>query len=287
MINVSDEDRSAFTALYGKAFDADRPWKKPKSLFTSRRGPQARDIDLGGASARLVVVPTMPGGGDKAKDYAAALYQDVVDAPPGTCGYLVDLRGNQGGNMWPMVLGTSALLGDGWKSFEVDRAGRLSSYATLKNGAAVIESGDQAGLTIIDLPNWRPLPQLAAMPVAVLIDDAVGSSGEGVAVAFRSRPRTRFFGERTSGHASSNEGFVVDDRVNVVVTTAMMADRYGRIYPEGLDPDEMVEAPVGDASAPIDAMVERAKAWLSLQPACRTAGQITPRGQSVISSGTP
>ena len=40
-------------------------------------------------------------------------------------------------------------------------------------------------------------------PVAVLIDRDTGSSGEGIAIAFRSRPDTRFFGESTYGAATS------------------------------------------------------------------------------------
>jgi C-terminal processing protease CtpA/Prc len=179
------------------------------------------------------------------------------------------MRGNLGGNVWPMTVGVGALLGEGWQSYEIDRDGKRSPYVRLEQGAAVIVSGEQAGLTIIAPDAWQPLPALAEVPVAMLIDDAVASSGEGMAVAFRGRANTRFFGQRTYGSASSNEGFVLDDRVNIVVTTAMMSDRTGAIYPDGVPPDDEVAFGPGDAADPDDAVVEAAKAWLGAQPACR------------------
>ncbi|MEN3971900.1 S41 family peptidase [Sphingomicrobium sp. XHP0235] len=179
-----------------------------------------------------------------------------------------DLRGNQGGNVWPMVVGLTPLLGENWRSFEVDADGKTTSAGYLENGAAIAGEGDYQGQTIVRMDDWRSLPRLATVPVAVLIDDAVGSSGEGVAVAFRGRPKARFFGEKTYGVASSNEGFIVADRINVVVTTAMMADRDGRIYPDGIVPDTLVSAGPGSSVDPDDAVVESAKIWLARQSEC-------------------
>jgi hypothetical protein len=269
LINVSPEDRAEFKARQGREFDSARVYKQPTSTFTNRRQPEARTLAVGGRSAELIVVPKVFGGGDPARAYSAELGKLVGAAAPRSCGYVVDLRGNLGGNVWPMTVGVGALLGEGWQSYEIDRDGKRSPYVRLEQGAAVIVSGEQAGLTIIAPDAWQPLPALAGVPVAVLIDDAVASSGEGMAVAFRGRANTRFFGQRTYGSASSNEGFVLDDRVNIVVTTAMMSDRTGAIYPDGVPPDDEVAFGPGDAADPDDAVVEAAKAWLGAQPACR------------------
>lgn len=267
-VNASAEDRAAFKARHGREFDSGRVSKPRTSRFMSRRVPEARDLQLGRGKARLVTVPMIFGAGEGAIKSAQAIYDGVAGAAS-ACGYVVDLRGNQGGNSWPMAVGVAPLLGEGWRSRELDRDGVFSTYARLEGGAAIVEDGKDKGYRLAAIQGWRPLPKLASAPVAVLIDDAVASSGEAMAVAFNGRANTRFFGEATVGAASSNQGFVIDDRVNIVVTTSMMADRNGAIYPQGLSPDQLVPFGEGSEADPEDAVVEAAKAWLSKQRACR------------------
>ncbi len=177
----------------------------------------------------------------------------------------MDLRGNTGSNVWPMLLGLSGLLGDGPQGRSEDAAGRVEDYATLREGSAVVLAEQGRGLTMMTIDGWRPIPRLADAPVALLLDGATASSGEGVAVAFAGRPATRSFGVTTYGAASSNEGYGLADGTNVVVTTSMMMDRNGRTYPDGFSPDERVEG-VGDEP------VAAARAWLATRPACAGDG---------------
>ena len=83
--------------------------------------------------------------------------------------------------------------------------------------------------------------------------------------------------------ASSNEGFTLSDGVNLVVTTSMMADRNGRIYPDGVHPDTPIAHGEGEPGDPDDAVVEAAKAWLAAQPGCAAAGLSCL--QTALSSG--
>lgn len=259
----------AHEARAGRGLYAGRPRRELTSAFIGREEIAGRDLALyGGGSARVLTVPQMAGGGAVARQRATALFEAVAGAGEGTCGYVVDLRGNQGGNVWPMLVGLSPLLGDGPQGVERDASGRDLAYAELREGAAVVLEGEYAGMAAARAEGWRPLPGLTEAPVAVLIDDAVASSGEGVAVAFSGRPSTRFFGERTFGVASSNTGVTLSDGVNLVVTTGMMVDRLGRIHPEGISPDETVAHGPGDPADPEDAVVEAAADWLADQPGC-------------------
>ncbi|MCW3798402.1 S41 family peptidase [Sphingomonas sp. BN140010] len=267
-VNVSADDRALFKERYGHEFDSGRALKKPTSKFIGRRDPEVRQMAIGARQAALIVVPLKLGGGESARAYADVIYRGVTGAPLGTCGYVVDLRGNSGGNMWPMLAGLSSLLGDGWRSYELDASGKTTSYARLEKGAAVINDGEQKDLKIVGVSDWASHPALARAPVAVLIDDAVASSGEGVAVAFKGRPHTRFFGQQTFGVASSNEGFVVGDRVNIVVTTGMMVDRTGRTYPDGVPPDQQVPPSAASVAPGDDPVVKASARWLSSQPTC-------------------
>jgi hypothetical protein len=63
-----------------------------------------------------VIVPGCCSNRDAASQYAASL-QNVLRSldVPTTCGWIVDLRKNIGGNMWPMLAGLGPLLtGAAW-----------------------------------------------------------------------------------------------------------------------------------------------------------------------------
>lgn len=269
-VNASADDRAEYKRRHGREFDAGRVAKKPGSPFTARRDARVADLALGRRSAAVATVPMMIGGGPRATAFAQTLADGLLAQSTKACGFVVDLRGNQGGNIWPMVVGLSPLIGDNWASRERKADGTVSSYASVGGGkATIIDPNDEnAGATIVAVERWRPLPRLARAPVAVLIDDATASSGEGVAVAFQGRPSTRFFGQTSYGVASSNEGFMLDDRVNIVVTTAMMTDRRGRTHPKGIVPDQRTAPPVTAGSA-VDPTLAAARAWLGRQASCR------------------
>ena len=240
------------------------PRPHSSSSFASRSAVEHQDVLLReGRSARLVVAPAFAGGGARGEAYADHVFNAVADAPAGTCGYIVDLRGNGGGNVWPMLAGLSGLLGDSPQGLFENADGTRTTYARLENGRAFMttpeeEEGD--GL-IASAPSWRPLPHLSAAPVAVLVDGGTASSGEGVALAFVARTNTRSFGARTYGVASANEGYMLSDGVNLVITVAMMVDPAGAIHPSGYHPDIEVDA---DGTA----AVEAAQEWLARLPQC-------------------
>ena len=61
--------------------------------------------------------------------------------------------------------------------------------------------------------------------VAVLTNQAVASSGEAIAVAFRGRPGTRTFGADTCGLPTANESYTLSDGATLFLTVAREADR--------------------------------------------------------------
>lgn len=104
-------------------------------------------------------------------------------------------------------------------------------------------------------------------PVAVLIDRDTGSSGEGIAVAFRGRPDTRFFGETTYGVATSTFPFALGDGAQIYLVTAVMVDRNGKEYPFGIEPDQEILSDFSISSH--DPAIRGASEWLSGQKACK------------------
>ena len=112
--------------------------------------------------------------------YAVSLRNRIgAIAEQARCGWVVDLRGNTGGNMWPMLNGIGPVLGDGM-------AGRFITLDTMVPwgyGEGSAWSGSPRGLEGAALTTRAPSPW-----VAVLTDRSTGSSGEIITIAFRGRP---------------------------------------------------------------------------------------------------
>jgi carboxyl-terminal processing protease len=162
-------------------------------------------------------------------------------------GWIVDLRGNGGGNMWPMVAGVGPVLGDGVAGYFVPPSGAAIPWS-FQGGSAISGSSEIVRTSAMYVLMTR------APRVAVLTDALVASSGEAVAVSFRGRPNTRSFGAATCGLSTANSGFRLSDGATLQLTTALMADRNRTAYGISIVPDEAVS---GDGE-----VIQRAVAWL-------------------------
>jgi len=160
-------------------------------------------------------------------------------------GWIVDLRGNLGGNMWPMLASVGPILGEGVAGHFIDPVNQTTVWA-YRDGAALLE-----GRTLAIASNPYRLRQ-ANPRVAVLLDDLVASSGEAIAVAFKARPNTRFFGGATCGVSTANTGFPIGTGL-LGLTISTMADRTKAPYGGRILPDEELTG---------EATTARAVAWL-------------------------
>jgi hypothetical protein len=146
--------------------------------------------------------------------------------------WIVDLRGNSGGNMWPMIAGLGPILGERILGYFIDPDG-VESRWEYRGGLSIL-----GGLTMQAVTD----PYTLASPepkVAVLTDGNVASSGEATAIAFKGRPNTRFFGAATCGLSTANEPFMVDG-ATLTLTVSTIADRNKVAYGDTLPPDEVI-----------------------------------------------
>lgn len=164
----------------------------------------------------------------------------------GVVGWVVDLRGNGGGNMWPMIAGLGPIVGDDTLGWFVDPLGEAIPWG-YHDGASWLN-----GFELVPLP--EPYTLLRARPkVAVLVDNVVASSGEATFIAFRKRPNTRSFGTFTCGLSTSNSGFLLSDGAILNLTVSVMADRTRQTYGGSISPDERLLD---------NEVVQRAVEWL-------------------------
>jgi carboxyl-terminal processing protease len=234
------------------------------TAFTSRRLPEGHVVSAQGRNFGYVVLPRC-----SAKDndglllYAAdvrRILTDVMSQNPQ--GWIVDLRGNTGGNMWPMLTGIGPILGDGPVGSFVAADGNVNwFYQDGKTGTRNPAGVETVSLTLDEEPVLRTS---STAPVAVLVDSSTSSSAEAITIAFHGRPSTRFFGTHTAGKSTAVQPFKLDDGAELYLTTAIDADRSGKSYPDGFTPDQIIA--VNSSSMPLessDPVVQAAQSWLA------------------------
>ncbi len=208
-------------------------------------------VTMRGDGLAIVSVSRAMFGGDEqgSRDYAHRLHAAVADVSAHEPrGWILDLRDFGGGDMWPVLAGLSALVNGPLAGEFVSKrgrepwmvgAGRAGTKTTPEAGS--IGSRDDTVITA---------------PVAVLIGPGTGSSGEATAVAFKGRPRTRFFGQPTLGwYDSGVVQHYLSDGTMFAVAESLYADRTGHVYDGAIEPDVVVLKD-GDPMA-------AAAAWLS------------------------
>jgi len=195
-----------------------------------------------------VRVGSFTGRGSAEAAFAQAIH-DIIGAQDRTnlTGWIVDVRNNGGGNMWPMVAGLGPILGDGTAGGFVDADGGITWWG-YRDRASIY---DGSPLVTVTSPYrlLRPDPR-----VAVLTNCGVASSGEAVVIGFRARRDARSFGTSTRGLSTSNEEFTLTGGGTLLLTVSTMTDRTGRPYGGAVAPDETIADPVET--------VRRALEWL-------------------------
>lgn len=178
-------------------------------------------------------------------------------------GWIIDLRGNGGGNMWPMLAGIGAVLGEADLGAFVSPDNDQAPWF-YKEGKAGMR--DPHGKEEVSAEVKQPPLAFAELAwVAVLFDQGTGSSGEAIAISFAGRKRERSFGEHTAGFSTSNDMHQFPDGASLFLCNGIEQDRTGKLYPDGLDPDEKVSAPETRPTEDQDAALLAAEEWLSKQ----------------------
>lgn len=199
-------------------------------------GPVLPTVTVDGGIA-TAVVPEFTGDPTAGQRYADTLAEGLVDAD--VCGVIVDLRGNGGGDMGPMLAGLAPLLPDG----DVSRFVIRDQVTTVRLTDGTVSGGGTttstaAGATTLDVP------------VAVLTDDGTGSSGEQAAIAFHGLDRARSFGLPTAGYASVNQTMTLYSGSTLALAVGETEDRTGARFGDApIAPDQLSQDPVADATA--------------------------------------
>jgi len=245
---------------------------RPKAVLRVRRGggTQVADIELAigswqplpagtgriGGDIGLVALPATAGDGDFTQRVRDAIHE--TDAPA-VCGWIVDLRRNNGGALWPTLNAVQAILG-----------AETAGFFSLADGGRLRWDYPATGAAAIEHP-VTPLARSDAA-TAILTSRLTSNAGEHASIAFRGKPHTRVFGEPTWGaSALQTTKIKLPDGATIELSAARAADRTGRVYEGRIAPDEPAPIDWTRVGTPDDPTVAAAAKWLRLQPACKTS----------------
>lgn len=201
-----------------------------------------------------VALPSFNGQSAEAEEQyrSAGLTAMKRAAAATTCGWIVDLRTNGGGNAWPMLAVAAPLLDDGDVVGLRSREGEVA-WARVENGGVVSTPGGSGTET--------PGGFSIEAPVALLTSTTTASAAEIVAIAFAGQARTVRVGAPTAGLTTGNEVRELSDGAWLVLTTSYDVDRTGRVHDGPLEPD--VLAPPGSVPSDLERARDELRAYCS------------------------
>ena len=215
--------------------------------FTDGRKPHLQDFDpeiyqkiqwgqslpftakhLGDSIGYVRIVGLPPGDNQQ-------MSKDIQDAvctiqKQGVTKWIVDLRYNGGGNLFPMAEGIAHILGEG-------DLGGAQGLTEAEHGLWSIKNGDfYYDDYTVGLANNCSYEQ--NVPVAVLLSHYTASSGEALAVMLKDRPQTRFFGQESNGMITVTNYYPLAENTFATISVSIYQDRAGKVYDQYVPVDQ-------------------------------------------------
>ncbi|MCJ8210351.1 S41 family peptidase [Mucilaginibacter sp. RS28] len=156
-----------------------------------------------------------------------------LDTKQDVKGWIVDLRKDSGGNMYPMIAGLGPLIGEGTLGYFIDPKTKSDvGYPWFYNNGSSGANGIK-GVTVKE-PYQVKTP---GNKIAVLAGAGTASSGEMTTVCFIGKHNVRLFGQPTAGFITANQGFKLSTGAYLYLATSYVADRNHKKYLVNIHPD--------------------------------------------------
>lgn len=190
--------------------------------------PQISITDSCGKKIAVVKLPQFSGNHDEGLKYANTVIEAIPEDIEGT---IIDLRGNGGGDMYPMISSVHRFIPDG--NILRFRTRKRTMWITLDY--------------VLNVAGIKKMTHIGC-PVAILTDEGTGSSAEALLLCFRGLDNARVFGSPTAGYASSNRPYKMSDGSMLVLTEGCDVARTGEEFcDDPIEPDVNTETPMEES----------------------------------------
>ena len=203
--------------------------------------PSSKLIDN---SIGLLVVPTHLSMNNKDNSsYANTLRTQIqnIDENHKTKGWIIDLRSNGGGNMWPMISGLNPIISDGIVGYFVSNKERTAWYSNSKSPQAIPKIKNQ-----YKVKNFKN-------KIAILVGERTASSGEMTAISMIGKKNTKSFGSKTSGYTTANGYYKLTNGASISLANSYCEDINKKKYIGSIKPDIEVDN---------DKIIDEAVKWI-------------------------
>lgn len=155
-------------------------------------------------------------------------------------GWIIDLRVNTGGNMYPILLGLKAFISSdnivfgGFRNSKGESSGKWE----IKDGKMLIDCIELDSKTQLKIPLKKDIP------IVILTSCYTASAGEMTAISLIGRKNTYIVGESTADYTTTVQGFRINNDAGINLSTDYVVDRNSKIYKSSIQPD--IEVLQGD-----------------------------------------
>ncbi|MBL7950836.1 MAG: S41 family peptidase [Flavobacteriales bacterium] len=210
--------------------------RSPDQAFWSevQRGRYGFEASMRGKNVGYLRIPAVNGGDVQ---QIAKKFRHSLDSllALGADRWIIDLRVNSGGNMWPMLEALAPLFPPGRAATTIDRHDGMFASYDFRDGHF-----ERNAYRMIELPSTA---FLFKDPVVVLMGRYTASSGEAVAACFVNRPNTTSIGEATADYATETGWVTVYDRVLISIAESVFCNLEGHQYRHGFIPTVVIPQP--------------------------------------------
>ncbi|MET3036894.1 S41 family peptidase [Chryseobacterium sp. NRRL B-14859] len=147
-------------------------------------------------------------------------------------GWIIDLRLNTGGNLYPILLGLKEFIGNNiiFGGFR-DAHNKPTGNWEIKEGRLLIDGVVLNRKTDLDYPIKTDIP------VVILTSCYTASAGEMTAISFIGRNNTFIVGEPTANYTTAVQGFEINSDAGINLSTDYVVDRNLKVYKSNILPD--------------------------------------------------
>jgi len=165
--------------------------------------------------------------------------------------WIIDLRNNGGGNMWPMLVSLTPFLNVGNIGYTVKE--KKETIWRKENGELFYGKRNKTKKYLGQPFNYSL--KNSGIKVAVLINEWTASSAEATAIALMSNSNVKFFGTKTFGYSSNNTSIEMKNGDFLHLTTGFWKNYKGKKISESIKPNEI--------SSSEKELVEKIAEWLN------------------------